>query len=123
MRARARCEHCGREFLLFQLYNASPALADRCPHCSRHLGVVNVRGLAARVDRAAANLVGALAELAAHRPGFRLEPETILDPLTDAVVALSTTGSGSREGDGTHHQDDEEEHPRWPWRRPRGEAA
>lgn len=108
MRAGATCNHCGREFLLFQLYNASPAVADRCPHCSRHLGVVNVRGLAARIDRTAEDLAAALRELAAHKPEFRLDTESLLGPVTEAAAGAGSGVSSSHEA----HADGA----RFPWR-------
>ncbi len=94
MRVRATCDDCGREFLFFQLYNTHPDAADRCPHYGRHLGVVNVRPLALQVERAAARLTAGLNELAARNPAFRVEPDTVLGPVTDAVAALSASTEG-----------------------------
>lgn len=119
MRVRATCEHCGREFLFFQLYNADPSSADRCPHCGRHLGVPNVRPLALRTDRAAAELVRCLDELAAGNPSFRVDPASLLDPIREAVVALAARG-GNDEAD--RDRNDDVRHPRWPWQRHRQAA-
>jgi len=89
MRVRATCDHCGREVLLFELYHAAPALADRCPHCSRHLGVTNVRPLAYGVDRAGARLVEALHELADRNPRLHLDPDSVLGPIREALDRLA----------------------------------
>lgn len=89
MRIGATCDRCGREFLLFQLYNASPALADRCPHCFAHLGIIRVSPLAVTADRALAALVGALEEIAGRKPAFRLDPESVLTPVREALGAFS----------------------------------
>ena len=89
MRIAATCERCGREFLLFQLYTASPFAADRCPHCSAHLGIVRVAPLAASADEALAALVRSLREIAGRNPGFRLDPQTVLGPVTEALEALA----------------------------------
>jgi hypothetical protein len=93
MRVKAQCDHCGREFLFFQLYNASSFDADRCPHCGRHLGVVGVRRLALEVDRTAAALVRTLRELAVRDPSFRLDADSILEPIAAVVgeLAVPTT--------------------------------
>lgn len=120
MRVHATCDHCGREFLLFQLYNAEPCTADRCPHCSRHLGVSNVRPLAVGVDRAGTELVRCLNELAARDPRFRVDPDTLLGPIRDALAPLSAT-HGSGEGDAS--EPDNVHHLRWPWQRPGQRAA
>ena len=89
MRARATCRHCGREFLLSQLYNAEPGAADRCPHCSLHLGVPGVRSLALRIDRAAADLVWCLSELAARSPQLTVDRDSILGPVGEALRELA----------------------------------
>lgn len=89
MRTKARCEHCGRELLFFQLYTAAPPDADRCPHCGRHLGVIGLRTVARTVDRSAAELVSALREIAARNPRFRLDAESILGPVRAAVAELA----------------------------------
>ena len=89
MRIVATCEHCGREFLFFQLYNASPLVADRCPHCSVHLGIVRVAPLAASADNALAALVDSLREIAVRNPGFRVEPQSVLSPLNEALEAAA----------------------------------
>jgi hypothetical protein len=89
MRVRATCQHCGRTFLFFQLYNEDPGLTDRCPHCGRHLGVVNIRPLAMRTDRAAADLAHALRDLAGRDRHFTIEADSLLGPLTEAAEALA----------------------------------
>lgn len=85
MRVKATCSHCGREFLFFQLYNAGPADADRCPHCGRLLGVVGLQRLALAVDRAASDLVHALHEIAVRSPGLTVDAESVLRPIAAAV--------------------------------------
>lgn len=100
MRVHATCDHCGREFLLFQLYNAEPATADRCPHCSRHLGVINERSLALGADRAGAQLMRCLNELAARDPKFQLDSETLLGTIravTSAAAGVPTLPTRSGE--------------------------
>lgn len=89
MRISASCEHCGREFLLFQLYNTSPATADRCPHCSSHLGIVGVAPLAASADQALQALVQCLKEFGGRRPGFHIDGQSVLRPVSEAVDALA----------------------------------
>lgn len=118
MRVHATCDHCGRKFLLFQLYNADPALADHCPHCSRHLGIVGVRSLALQTDRAVAELVRCLNELAARRPGFRVDAATVLEPVRAATTALAQRD----EAKAAHHDTDRVRHLRWPWQRHRRAA-
>ena len=120
MRIHATCDHCGREFLLFQLYNADPAAADRCPHCSRHLGVIGVRSLALGVDRAGAQLVRCLNELAARDPTFRIDPEKLLGPIRDALAPL---GAGDHNSAAEQSAPDSVHHLRWPWQRRRHRAA
>lgn len=100
MRIAATCEHCGREFLFFQLYNAGPATADRCPHCSAHLGIVAVAPLAASADRALEALAECLREFAGRRCGFRIDPHSVLGPVTEAVEALASFGAENNTGPG-----------------------
>lgn len=122
MRVQATCERCGRQFLLFQLYSADPAVADRCPHCSHHLGIVGVRSLALRTDRAVDELVRCLDELAARRPRFRVDPATVVDPVRDAVSALTRRDEGEDEGEAEHDDTGDVGHRRWPWHRHRRAA-
>ena len=91
MRIAATCERCGREFLLFQLYTASPFAADRCPHCSAHLGIVRVAPLAASADEALAALVRSLREIAAPRARV-----TGRFPLAHAAAAYGAADEGRR---------------------------
>ena len=100
MRISATCERCGREFLFFQLYNASPLTADRCPHCSAHLGIVRVAPLAASADKALATLVDCLREFAGRKRGFRIDPESIMGPITEAVEALAQRDDEPNAGPG-----------------------
>ena len=100
MRIAATCERCGREFLLFQLYTASPFTADRCPHCSVHLGIVRVAPLAASADEALVALVRSLQEMAARNPGFRLDPQTVLEPVTEALEGISRRDTQAEIGSG-----------------------
>lgn len=94
MRIAATCARCGREFLFFQLYNAGPLTADRCPHCSAHLGVVRVAPVAAAADDALAALAGALHEIAGRNPGFRLDPESVLGPIREALEPVARDRGG-----------------------------
>jgi hypothetical protein len=98
MRIAATCEHCGRDFLLFQLYNTRPVTADRCPHCSAHLGIVGVAPLAAFADEALHALVQCLRELSGRKPGFRIDAQSVLGPVTEAVEALARPGGHSEVG-------------------------
>ena len=98
MRIAATCEHCGREFLLFQLYNTSPVTADRCPHCSAHLGIVGVAPLAASADQALHALVQCLKEFSGRKPGFHIDGQSVLRPVTEAVEALARPGDESKVG-------------------------
>ncbi len=100
MRIAATCDNCGREFLFFQLYNASPLVADRCPHCSVHLGVVRVGPLAAAADEALAALVRSLREIAGRTPGFRLDPQSVLSPVSEAVEAVAPPNGAQGERPG-----------------------
>ena len=92
MRIRATCGHCGREFLFFQLYNASPEVADRCPHCSAHLGILGLGRLAARADHALDSLAQALEQAGGHNPGFRVQPSSVLAPLEEVLGARTDKG-------------------------------
>ena len=92
MRIRANCDHCGREFLFFQLYNASPEAADRCPNCSAHLGIPGVAGLAARADQALNSLAQALELTVEHNPGFKVQARSVLGPLEEVLDAGSDRG-------------------------------
>ncbi len=103
---------------MFQLYNADPAVADRCPHCSRHLGIVGVRSLALQADRAVAELVRCLNELAARRPAFRIDPATVLEPVRAATAAVTQR----HEAQGEHQDTDTGGQLRWPWQHHRRAA-
>jgi hypothetical protein len=120
MRVHATCDHCGRKFLFFQLYNADPGSADRCPHCSRHLNVLNVRPLARGVDRAAAQLIHCLNELAARDPKFRVDPDSLLGPIRDALAPLT---AGEDDAPPETARPDNVHHLRWPWQHHRQPAA
>ena len=93
MRIAATCDHCGREFLLFQLYNAGSFAADRCPHCSAHLGIVGIAPLAASADQALTALVSTLREIAGRHRGFHLDVASVRDPVNEALAAVAP-GSG-----------------------------
>ena len=94
MRINATCRHCGREFLFFQLYTAAPALADRCPHCSVHLGIPQVGPLAARADQAFTSLVDCLEEIAYRSPGFAVDTRSVLDPVRRMLPPEDEAGAG-----------------------------
>jgi hypothetical protein len=89
MRIGATCHTCGRDFLFFQLYNADPWQADKCPHCSVHMRLLNVRPLALAADRALASLVNALEQIAERSPGFSVDAQTVLARIEEAVDAAS----------------------------------
>lgn len=74
-----------------QLSQASPADADRCPHCGRHLGIPRVGPLAEVAERALGTLVRTLGELAGHGPSFRVDPESVLGPVREALAAWGAT--------------------------------
>ncbi len=96
MGIRATCGHCGRDFYFCQVYGAPPADADRCPHCARHLGVPSLGPLAARADRALAQLVGSLRELDGQpRRCFTLHAATLVDPVADAGSTLASLPNGA----------------------------
>jgi hypothetical protein len=99
MRIRATCNACGRDFLFFQLYNADPWHNDRCPHCNRHLGLLNGRHLALAADRAAAGLVRALSDIADRNPGFTVKPDSVLTRIEEAVAALSGLADEPADGE------------------------
>jgi hypothetical protein len=98
MRIRATCEHCGREFLLVQLYTAGSFHADRCPHCSAHLGVVRAAPLTAAAEESLATLGRSPREIAARNPRFRLDPESVLAPVTEALEAAAQAGPAATSG-------------------------
>ncbi len=89
MRIRATCMHCERDFLLFSLYTAPAAHADRCPNCGRHLGVPHIRVAAEQADLALRTLVSTLEGLAGHNPSFRVRRDSVLEPLTGALDAIA----------------------------------
>jgi hypothetical protein len=91
MRIRAVCDHCGRDFLFLQLYLAEPRDADRCPHCTTHLGVVGLRHLARAADDAGTRLGRALGDIAARNPTFELRTESVLERLEQTAALLSRT--------------------------------
>jgi hypothetical protein len=99
MRIRATCNACGRDFLFFQLYNADPWHNDRCPHCNRHLGLLNGRHLALAADRAAANLVNSLRAIADRNPGFTVKRASVLERIEDVVGELAAPPDGPAEAD------------------------
>jgi NAD-dependent SIR2 family protein deacetylase len=86
MRIKATCAHCGRDFYFVQVAGARPADADRCPHCGRHLGVPRLAPVAAAAESALAALVRALTELAGHQPAFRVDPDSVLEPVREALA-------------------------------------
>jgi hypothetical protein len=89
MRIRATCNACGRDFLFFQLYNADPWHNDRCPHCNRHLGLLNGRHLALAADRAAASLANSLRAIADRNPAFSVKRDSVLGRIEDVVAELA----------------------------------
>lgn len=93
MRIEATCNHCGRDFYFGQLVAARPDDADRCPHCGRHLGVPRLRPVVAAAETALGALVSALRELAGHQPAFRLNPESVLEPVREALAAWAAPTS------------------------------
>jgi hypothetical protein len=71
------------------LYEAPPALADRCPHCATHLGVVGIARLAADADRSLNRLGRTFQELATHQPKLTIHAGTVLDPLTELLAPIA----------------------------------
>ena len=110
MRVRATCDHCGRDFLFFQLYNAPAAQADRCPHCAKHLGIINVAPFARRIDRSGEQLVECLEALADRNPKFRLKPDSITRPIHAATAALA---GGEQAAPSEHQRHDKQQRARW----------
>lgn len=93
MRIEARCDYCGRDFYFAQLAAARPDDADRCPHCGRHLGIPRLRPVVAAAETALGTLVGALRELAGHQPAFRIDAQSVLEPLREALAAWPASTS------------------------------
>jgi hypothetical protein len=90
VRIEATCCHCGRDFLLFQLYNTSPDLADRCPHCYKHLGIPGVARLAAEADRSLTRLATAVARIAeVPERSFTIKPASVTEPLEQPLASGS----------------------------------
>lgn len=86
MRIRATCDHCGRDFYFIQVAEAPAGDADRCPHCGRHLGVPRLGPMAASAEAALGALVRALSELAGRAPAFRVDPDSVLSPVREALA-------------------------------------
>lgn len=89
MRIRATCHNCDRDFLVVQLYRADAWHADKCPHCSAHLGVVNIRPLALTADHSIDALVDALDQIAARHPAFTLNTESVRGRVDESVRAVN----------------------------------
>ena len=78
-----------------------------------------MRPLALQTDRAVAELVRCLNELAARRPAFRVDPATVLEPVRAATMTLTQRDEAGAE----HHDTDTVRHLRWPWQRHNRRAA
>lgn len=87
MRIRATCHACDRDFLFFELRNVGSGVADRCPNCSRPLGVQGL--LAVRAEQAMAILVAALDDLADHHPDFTVQADSVLRPIEAVLTPLA----------------------------------
>jgi hypothetical protein len=87
MRIRARCETCGREFLLSQIGPESDA-PGRCPFCgarfARHYSTVLVDSVA-NAEARAGEFVHALRRLQAIETGFDIDLEGLLKELEEQV--------------------------------------
>lgn len=87
MRIRARCETCGREFLLSQIGPESDA-PGRCPFCgarfARHYSSVLVDSVA-NTEARAAEFLHALRRLQAIETGFDIDLEGLLKELEEQV--------------------------------------
>lgn len=86
MLVRATCLNCERDFELMDLQPAGPWAADRCPSCNARIGVRG--GTAVQVHIATETLVDALEELGRSRLNIRLDPDSILGPIENALVAV-----------------------------------
>lgn len=86
MLVHATCLNCERDFRLMDLQPAGPWAADRCPSCNALIGVRG--GTAVQVHIALEALVEALEELGRSRLNIRLDPDSILMPIKDALVAI-----------------------------------
>jgi len=89
MRIRAKCETCGREFLLSQIGPESDA-PGRCPFCgarfARHYSSVLVDSVA-NAETRAAEFLHALRRLQAIETGFDIDLEGLLKELEEQVRA------------------------------------
>ena len=86
----ATCHACERDFLFFQLYNATDHWhADRCPHCNRRLGINGLSRLALAADRTAANLVAALTEIADRDRAFTVKPDSVVARIDEVTAKLA----------------------------------
>jgi hypothetical protein len=92
VRIRATCHACERDFLFFQLYNATDQWhADRCPHCNRHLGINGLSRLAVAADRTAANLVAVLTEIADRDRAFTVKPDSVVARIDEITATLAAS--------------------------------
>jgi hypothetical protein len=93
MRIKATCSNCRRDLLLSQLVDG-PEITGRCPWCGTLLAPHYTPLLAdviQRAEDAGYELTLALARLRAlerpdgDRVGFRIRPESVLDPLQELL--------------------------------------
>jgi hypothetical protein len=98
MKIRAKCETCGRNFLLSQIGPESDA-PGRCPFCgarfARHYSTVLVDAVR-DTEAAAAQFVHELGRLQAMETGFDIDIEELLRTVNELVRAgeRKTAGEG-----------------------------
>jgi DNA-directed RNA polymerase subunit RPC12/RpoP len=87
MKIQAKCDRCGRNFLLSQIGPESDA-PGRCPFCgarfARHYSTVLVEAVG-EAEMAAANLVNTLGRLQSMETGFELDIDAFLATLNRQV--------------------------------------
>lgn len=89
MRVRATCRHCGNDFHLHSLYNATGDDRDRCPRCGKHLGTIGIARLARRIDDLGSQLTTALVQFAEAEPAMRIDPTEICAQVCAAAHAAA----------------------------------
>jgi DNA-directed RNA polymerase subunit RPC12/RpoP len=97
MKIEAKCETCGRKFLLDQIGPESDA-PGRCPFCGarfgRHYTTVLVEA-AQESEAATARFVHSLRRLLSMETGFDIDVDKLLKDLTEQVLAGDTQRAAS----------------------------
>lgn len=95
MKIEARCETCGRVFLLSQIGAESDA-PGRCPFCgarfARHYSTVLVEAVS-QAEISATRFVQALGRLQSMETGFDIDIEKVLETVADHVRAQERQAS------------------------------